>query len=78
MKSSDETWSTGGENGKPLQYSCRENHINIKTIKKKMTLEDEPPDQKVSIVLLSKSRGQLLIAHERMNHLGQSGNEAQL
>ena len=43
-----------------------------------MTLEDEPPDQKVSIVLLSKSRGQLLIAQERMNHLGQSGNEAQL
>ena len=25
---SDETWSTGEENGKPLQYSCLENPMN--------------------------------------------------
>ena len=25
MESSDETWSTGEGNGKPLQYSCLEN-----------------------------------------------------
>ena len=28
VKSSDKTWSTGGGNGKPLQYSCCENPVN--------------------------------------------------
>ena len=43
-----------------------------------MTLEDEHPGQKVSNMPLEKSRGQLLIASERMKPLGQSGNDAQL
>ena len=42
-----------------------------------MTLEDEHPGRKVSNMLLEKSRGQVLIASERMKHLGQSGNDAQ-
>ena len=33
------------------------------------------PDQKVSNVLLGKSRGQLLIAPERTKRLSQSGNK---
>ena len=45
---------------------------------KDMTLKDEPPECKVSNMLLEKSRGQLLIAPERMKQLGQSGNDAQL
>ena len=28
VKSSDKAWSTGEENGKPLQYSCLENPMN--------------------------------------------------
>ena len=28
VESSDKTWSTGEGNGKPLQYSCLENHMN--------------------------------------------------
>ena len=28
VESSDKTWSTGEGNGKPLQYSCRENPMN--------------------------------------------------
>ena len=28
VKTSDKTWSTGEENGKPLQYSSLENHMN--------------------------------------------------
>ena len=36
------------------------------------------PGQKVSSMLLGKSRGQLLIAPERMKKLGQSGKDAQL
>ena len=43
-----------------------------------MTLEDEHPGQKVSNMPLEKSRGQLLIASERMKQLGQSGYAAQL
>ena len=29
VESSDRTWSTGEGNGKPLQYSCLENPMNI-------------------------------------------------
>ena len=46
---------------------------------KDITSEDEPPlGQKVSNMLLGKSRGQLPIAPERMKQLDQSGNDAQL
>ena len=52
--------------------------MNNMKMKKDMTLEDETPGQKVSNMLLGKSREQLLIAPERMKRLGQSGNNAQL
>ena len=29
VESSDKTWSTGGGNGKPLQYSCQENPMKL-------------------------------------------------
>ena len=37
--------SERGVNGKPLQYSCHENPMNMNSMKrqKDMTLEDEPP-----------------------------------
>ena len=38
---SDKTWSTGEENGKPLQYSCLENPMNSMKRQKGMTLKDE-------------------------------------
>ena len=66
VKSSDKMWSTEGENGKSLQCSCCENPMNSMKRQKDMTLEDEPPGQKVSSMLLGKSRGQILIAPERM------------
>ena len=43
-----------------------------------MTPEDKPLGQKVSTMLLGKSKGQLLIAPERMKQLGQSRNNAQM
>ena len=46
MKSSDKTWSTGGGNGKPLQYSCCENPMNSTKRQKDVTLEDEPARSK--------------------------------
>ena len=39
----DKTWSTGEENGKPLQYSCLKNPINSMKRQKGRTLKDELP-----------------------------------
>ena len=36
-------WSTGEGNGKPLQYSCIENLMNIMKNQKDRTLKDELP-----------------------------------
>ena len=41
VESSDKTWFTGEGNGKPLQYSCLENHINSMKRQKDRTLKDE-------------------------------------
>ena len=60
------------------QYTCHENLMNCLKRQKYMTLKHEPPKSEVSNMLLGKSRGQLLIASERMKHLGQSRNDAQL
>ena len=43
MESSDKTWSTEEGNGKPLQYSCLENHMNSMKRLKDRTLKDELP-----------------------------------
>ena len=43
VESSDKMWSTGEGNGKPLQYSCLENPMNIMKRQKDRTLKDELP-----------------------------------
>ena len=43
VESSDRMWSTGEGNGKPLQYSCRENPMNSMKRQKDGTLKDELP-----------------------------------
>ena len=43
MESSDKTWSTGEENGKPLQYSCLKNPMNSMKRQKDRMLKDELP-----------------------------------
>ena len=43
VESSYKTWSTGGGNGKPLQHSCLENHMNSMKRQKDRTLKDELP-----------------------------------
>ena len=40
VQSSDKMWSTGGGNGKTLQYSCHENPKNSTKRKNDMTPED--------------------------------------
>ena len=74
----DRMWSTGGGNGKPLQYSCCENPMNSTKRQKDVTLEDEPARSKSVQYATGESRGQLLIAPESMKRLGQSGNAVQL
>ena len=43
VESSDKTWSTGEESGKPLQNSCLENPMNSMKRQKDRTLKDELP-----------------------------------
>ena len=43
VESSKKIWSTGEENGKPLQYSCLENSMNRMKRQKDRTLKDELP-----------------------------------
>ena len=40
-ESLNKTWSTGEENGKPLQHFCLENPISSMKKQKDMTLKDE-------------------------------------
>ena len=43
VESSDKMWSTGEGNGKPLQYSCLANPMNVMERQKERTLKDELP-----------------------------------
>ena len=43
VERSDRMWSTGEGNGKPLQYSCLENPMNIMKRQKDRTPKDELP-----------------------------------
>lgn len=61
VKSFDKWWSTGGGNGKLLQYSCQENPVNSMKRQKIWHQKMSPWGQKVS-------RGQILVASERINH----------
>ena len=48
MKSSDKTWSTGGGNDNPLQYSCCKNHVNSMKRQKAMTITNSPRKNEVT------------------------------
>ena len=43
VERSDRTWPIGEGNGKPLQYSSLENHMNSMKRQKDRTLKDELP-----------------------------------
>ena len=46
LESSDKTWSSGGRNGKTLQYTSCENPMNSIKRQKDMTLKDEFPQDR--------------------------------
>ena len=74
-KSSDQMWSTGEGNGNPLQYFCP---WTVWKGKKLWHCKMSSTGWNVSNMRLSKNKGQLLIAHERLKWLGQSRNNTQL
>ena len=43
VERSDRMWSTGEGNGKPLQYSCLENHMNSRKRQNDRILKEEFP-----------------------------------
>ena len=60
VKSSDKMWSTGGGNGKLLQYSSYKDTMNIMK-RQKERYDTKREGWKVSNTLQRKSGGQLLI-----------------
>ena len=78
VESSDKTWSTGGGDGKPPQIFAWRTPWAVWKGKRIWHWKMSPPGWKMSCMLLGKSKGQILIAPERMKWLGQSGNDAQL
>ena len=75
VESSDQMWSTGEGNGKPLQYSCLENPMNSMKRQKDRTVKDELPRMLGANMLLEIS-GE--ITPERMKRQSQSKNSTQL
>ena len=75
VESSDKMWSTGEENGKPLQYSCVENPMNSIKRQKVRTLKDEIP-RWVGAHMLLEISGE--ITPERMKGWSQSKRNTQL
>ena len=75
MGSSDKMWSTGEGNGKPFQYSCFENCINIMKRQKDRTLKDELP-RLVGAQYAIGISGE--ITSERVKRQSQSKNNTQL
>ena len=68
-------WSTGEENGKPLQYSCLENPKNSMKRQNDRILKEELP-RSVGAQLLLEISGE--ITPERMKRWSQSKNNIQL
>ena len=52
VERSDRMWSTGEENGRPLQYSCLENPMNSMKRQNDRILKEELPRSEVPSMLL--------------------------
>ena len=79
VENSDKMWSTGEENGKPLQCSCLENSMNSMKRQKDGMLKDELPRSvgaHTAGILLLVISGDII--PERMKGCSQSKNNTQL
>ena len=75
VERSDRMWSTGEGNGKPLQYSCLENHMNSMKRQNDRILKEELP-RSVGTQYATEISGE--ITPERMKTWSQSKNNTQL
>ena len=75
VESSDRMWSTGEENGKPLQYSCLDNPMNSVKRQKDRTLKEELPR---SVGAQSAAGGQWRNNSRKNEGWSQSKNNIQL
>ena len=75
MESSDKMWSTGEENGKPLQFSCLENPMNSMQRQKYRTLNNELPRSGGAQYAAGEGGG---TTPERMKRQSQGKNNTQL
>ena len=75
VKRSDKMWSTGEGNGKPLQYSCLEYHMNSMKRQNDRILKEELP-RSVGAQMLLEISGE--ITPERMKRWSQRKNNTQL
>ena len=79
VESSNKMGSTGGENGKPLQYSCFKNPINSMKRQKGMTLDDEAPRSEGVQHATAGEEWKAITNSSRKNEVaGPSGNDALL
>ena len=78
VESSDKTWFTGEENGKPLQYYCLENPMNSMKRQKDKTLKDELPRLVGAQYAIGDWWRNGEIIPERMKRQSQSKNNTQL
>ena len=76
VERSDRMWSTGEANGKPLQYSCLENPMNIMKRQKDRKLKNEFPRSIGAQYAMGEISGE--ITPERMKRHSQSKNNTQL
>ena len=75
VERSDRMWSTAEGNGKPLQYSCLENHMNSMRRQNDRILKEELP-RSVSAQYDTGDHGE--ITTERMKGWSQGKNNTQL
>ena len=75
VESSDKMWSTGEENGKPLQYSCLENPMNSMKRQNDRILKGELPR---SVGAQYATGDQWRNNPERIKRWSQSKNNTQL
>ena len=74
VERSDRIWSTGDGNGKPLQYSCLENPMNIMKRQNDRILKEELP-RLVGPQYATGVSGE--VTPERMKGWSQSKNDTQ-
>ena len=69
-ESSNETLSTGGGNGKPLQYSCQENPMNSMKRHKDLTPKDESQVGRCPICYLGRAEGNFFFFLRGLQRVG--------